>query len=1790
MKEFIRKYKKGFTLVELIVVIVIIAVLSVVMIPTLTKYIDKAKHSKDLQQAEMLNTYLENNMLLFYDMEINSREDVIKLLKADDPNKELNLTVETKGYHLWFDRKNIKILLETYENLEKLAYPEMATLGAKNNIRSCPSEFLEGYFYLSEGDSSLYKVLETIEDLKSKVENSYDEKAKNLTNVLNNVKKDGFLKAYEGYIEYFKNNVIPITNTTIVLKIALNEQGNVVITSEDLSDVKSFTINTDRVKKEYNAKDVLDISNLVVKATFKDNTSRVLKSNEYTVRVKTYDGKLHYSEDGKNIVEVICNDIVQTYEVLVNQLELNANDFDLKKSAAYDDQNNLLSEIYSNYTTGYTFEVLQDDVVITKLANIGVYTLNIRVIPEDKDYKVLTISNFIFEITKADLIVYVDDIKLLTDDTLPSIENLTFNSDKFTKDELKALLLLGGANVNGEYNLSVPGIYTIKIEGITATHYNIICNDIKLIVEDRNLTFVPVLEITGKTGQEFDSNNKYTYTFEENVICKFNGYFTYANGNKKDEAVPMFTCNEGALTDIKDAGVYKIKVVLQSGGGNYTYSDEEFIIVVNKATFTEEMFTLNEYYYNGENVSPTMTIKPEYISIKNSDITESNLDININNDKGTIKYTVKDTCLNYTGTVTKEFEIKYNYTTIKYTDGETYLYSKDFRQYADEITILSKSEISSKSEFNKTHYAVSSIKEEGYDFGQKLNYKADGYTFTIEYTPIKYTIEYDLNGGNLGEGKVNLSKYTIKTESTLLHKPTKEGYTFVGWKEGTNEPVLDLFINGDGFTCENKKYTAVFEVNKYSISFEVNGGSEVTAIQGNYGASIVKPTDPTKTGYQFVGWYTDSQLNGEAYTFTTMPINGITLYAKWTPITYSITYKFMLDISTEINATVTNSNATSYTVESQLSLAVPTTRGYTFETWYIDANLTKSINSINVGTTGDLILYGKFHTQSVSKVELATRPNKTTYEAYDLFDLTGATFKVTYDNGTNETVSGDYTIKYVNGDSLLAGNTSVTVTVLGKDVVIDGLTVNKRKITVTTSNISVIYGETFDSSKVTYTYTNNIKNEDFKNNLTATLNKAINGVGTYEIIVTSADHEQYSFETPKATFTVTQKSIEGFDFGTVGEQLVDYDLSESKPCKPTPTNMPNGITSNDIVVTYKNNTALGEATMVITGKGNYNGVVEIKFIIKAKTYNISYDYDGGALESQVSNPTSYIFTLGSITLNKPTKTGYTFVGWNVNGVDKGENYSIDKITSDLEIKAIWRINQYTITFETNGGSSMSPIKQNYNTAISLTTEPQKPGYKFLGWDKEVPSTMPAENIILTANWELVTYTITYDLDGGTLVSNQTTYTILSSDINLLGEQATKEGFIFNGWEKDGVFMDKIPSGSYGNITFKATWVALPSQDNNSLIAIASAFNEESYRQSVISSNVYKSLTLSYNDKNTLSEQGTNLVKANIETRAGLLKTGYPVGFIVIGIQSNSSYEIVIEDSTIYINILRLIDSNAGLLESLGKYIDNNFYITSKEGTAINSIVDIITKRDYGVFISPSWSYSKDYLGSLLPGKDQTAGSPPDESELWANPFASRIYTLDFSVSGTNAQYNGLKIVIRQSETSVNNAKELLYNDKYNISITQINEHIQYTVTKESNYKKVDIKILNTNSGFFNTKGKIATTLGGSGLKTMMIGHGDSVMEKLGGSNASIDGANSATPSSLYYQSKKMGSISSDDTGAALSVLSEFTSLIKKMTGKSVNATSNWVDLAGAAGYAKYYCIDRTTGVCYTDIYYYNFHK
>ena len=102
-----------------------------------------------------------------------------------------------------------------------------------------------------------------------------------------------------------------------------------------------------------------------------------------------------------------------------------------------------------------------------------------------------------------------------------------------------------------------------------------------------------------------------------------------------------------------------------------------------------------------------------------------------------------------------------------------------------------------------------------------------------------------------------------------------------------------------------------------------------------------------------------------------------------------------------------------------------------------------------------------------------------------------------------------------------------------------------------------------------------------------------------------------------------------------------------------------------------------------------------------------------------------------------TRTGHTQVGWAT--VDGGEKvYGLDAVYTQNEALAlypVWNTNQYTITFDTNGGSEIAPITQDYGTAITAPAAPTRDGYTFMGWDMEIPTTMPAENITLKAKWK-----------------------------------------------------------------------------------------------------------------------------------------------------------------------------------------------------------------------------------------------------------------------------------------------------------------------------------------------------------------------------------------------------------------------------------------------------------------------
>ena len=139
----------------------------------------------------------------------------------------------------------------------------------------------------------------------------------------------------------------------------------------------------------------------------------------------------------------------------------------------------------------------------------------------------------------------------------------------------------------------------------------------------------------------------------------------------------------------------------------------------------------------------------------------------------------------------------------------------------------------------------------------------------------------------------------------------------------------------------------------------------------------------------------------------------------------------------------------------------------------------------------------------------------------------------------------------------------------------------------------------------------------------------------------------------------------------------------------------------------------------------------------------------------------------------PTREGYTFIGW-----DKAIPTTMP--AENMTITAKWKVNQYTITFDTNGGSEITPITQDYGTAITAPANPTREGYTFIGWDKAIPATMPAENMIITAKWKVNQYTITFDSNGGSEIApiTQDYGTAIAAPAD-----PTREGYTFIGWDK-----------------------------------------------------------------------------------------------------------------------------------------------------------------------------------------------------------------------------------------------------------------------------------------------------------------------------------------------------------------------------------------------------------------------
>ena len=217
---------------------------------------------------------------------------------------------------------------------------------------------------------------------------------------------------------------------------------------------------------------------------------------------------------------------------------------------------------------------------------------------------------------------------------------------------------------------------------------------------------------------------------------------------------------------------------------------------------------------------------------------------------------------------------------------------------------------------------------------------------------------------------------------------------------------------------------------------------------------------------------------------------------------------------------------------------------------------------------------------------------------------------------------------------------------------------------------------------------------------------------------------------------------------------------------------------------YDNENLTGSPVTAIGGAETGNKEYWAKWEINQ--YTITFDTNGGSEIAPITQDYGTEITAP----DNPTRKGYTFKGWDK---EIPETMPAENIT----VKAQWEINQYTITFDTNGGSEIAPITQDYGTEITAPDNPTRKGYTFKGWDKEIPKTMPAENITLKAQWEINQYTITFDTNGGSEIApiTQDYGTEITAP-----DKPTRKGYTFKGWDKE--IPETMPAE---NITITARW-------------------------------------------------------------------------------------------------------------------------------------------------------------------------------------------------------------------------------------------------------------------------------------------------------------------------------------------------------------------------------------------------
>ncbi len=406
---------------------------------------------------------------------------------------------------------------------------------------------------------------------------------------------------------------------------------------------------------------------------------------------------------------------------------------------------------------------------------------------------------------------------------------------------------------------------------------------------------------------------------------------------------------------------------------------------------------------------------------------------------------------------------------------------------------------------------------------------------------------------------------------------------------------------------------------------------------------------------------------------------------------------------------------------------------------------------------------------------------------------TGGTMQYSLDGGTTYsatvptgTAVGDYTVWYkVVGDANHNDTTPASVAV----------TINQKEVnnpTITLSPESFTYDGTAKEPTVTVKDGTKVipaseYNVEYSNNTNA---------GTATVTITDKDGGNYTVSGTK-TFTIapasqsapavssTDETIAGKADGTITNvtTAMEYKLSTATEYTPITGTSVTGLAAGTYNVRYAE-------------KANYNASPATNVVINTGSkITVQFDANGGT-PAPASQQFNYNQTV-SKPATDPTKTGYTFKFWSADGTAE---YAFNTpLTANITLTAVYQVNSYTITFDTDGGSAIAAITKDYGATVTAPADPTKTGYTFDGWDKEIPETMPAEDITIKAQWTINRYTITFVTNSGTTIAPITAD--YGTEITAPA-RPTRSGYAFKGW--DPIIPATMPAY---DLTVTAQWIS-----------------------------------------------------------------------------------------------------------------------------------------------------------------------------------------------------------------------------------------------------------------------------------------------------------------------------------------------------------------------------------------------